>query len=85
MLDQIAAVVRVAHEQLSALNPPKSLAADFAVDLNRREAELAELEAEAQALRRGDLAEAARLEVSILPIFQEIREFEAVHRFSNCP
>jgi hypothetical protein len=85
LLDQIAVVVQVAHERLSALNPPESIAADFAVDVKRREAELAELVAEAKALRGGDLAEAERLEAAINPMFEVMREFEAAHRFSNCP
>lgn len=85
LLDEIAAIVRVVLERLSALTPPDSIAAEFAADLQRREAELAELEAEAQALRRGDVAEAARLDLSILPVNQAMRQFQAAHRFSDCP
>jgi hypothetical protein len=85
LLEQIAAIVKLGLERLSALTPPDSIAAEFAADLTRREAELAELEAEAQALRRGDVAEAARLEQSILPVNQAMRQFQAAHRFSECP
>jgi hypothetical protein len=85
LLDQIAAIVRVELAQLSAITLPESIAAEFAADLERREAELAELEAEAKALRSGDLAEAARLDLSILPVNQAMRQFQAAHRFADCP
>lgn len=85
LLDQIAAMVKVALEQLRALTPPDSIEVEFAADLTRREANLAELEAEAQALRRGDVAEAARLDASISPVNQAMRQFQAAHRFSDCP
>ena len=85
LLDEIRAIVKVALDQLRTLTPPDSIAAEFAADLIRREAELAELEAEAQALRRGDLAEAQRLDASILPVNQAMRQFQATHRFSDCP
>ena len=85
LLDEIAAIVTVELAQLSALTPPDSIAGEFAADLQRREAELAELEAEAEALRRGDVAEAVRLDASILPVQQALRQFQAAHRFSDCP
>jgi hypothetical protein len=85
LLDQIAALVRVELEQLSALTPPDNIAAEFAADVERREADLDLLKALAQAIRSGDEAEGVRLEAAINSLSQALREFQAVHRFADCP
>ncbi len=86
LIEQIVAIQRQEADELNRLTPPASLADAHDQDVDRLEEVTDLLEAEAAALRQGDVEEAIRLDEATGPITGAREEqFEYQHGLAGCP